>query len=84
MALSVESRTPQIYKGSRVPQPVPTIRRRPEGLDDVLTVNFGPNHPSTHGVLQLIVDLHGEYVVGLEAAIGYLHTGIEKSMEQKS
>ena len=54
------------------------------GLEDVLTVNFGPNHPSTHGVLRLIVDLHGEDVVGLEAVIGYLHTGFEKNMEQKT
>jgi NADH-quinone oxidoreductase subunit D len=54
------------------------------GLEDILTVNFGPNHPSTHGVLRLIVDLHGEDVVGLEAVVGYLHTGFEKNMEQKT
>ena len=52
--------------------------------DDILTVNFGPNHPSTHGVLRLVVDLDGEAVVGVRAVIGYLHTGFEKSMEQKS
>src|SRR6266545_2086455 len=52
--------------------------------EDVLTVNFGPNHPSTHGVLRLVVDLHGEEVVGLAAVVGYLHTGFEKSMEQKT
>ncbi|TMK54599.1 MAG: NADH-quinone oxidoreductase subunit D [Actinobacteria bacterium] len=52
--------------------------------DDLLTVNFGPNHPSTHGVLRLVVDLDGESVVGVRAVIGYLHTGFEKSMEQKS
>ncbi len=51
---------------------------------DVLPINFGPNHPSTHGVLRLIVDLYGEDVVGLEAVVGYLHTGFEKSMEQKT
>ncbi len=50
----------------------------------MLQVNFGPNHPSTHGVLRLIVDLHGEDVVGLEAVVGYLHTGFEKNMEQKT
>jgi NADH-quinone oxidoreductase subunit D len=49
-----------------------------------MTVNFGPNHPSTHGVLRLVVDLDGEQVVGLAAVIGYLHTGFEKNMEQKS
>ena len=51
---------------------------------DVLPINFGPNHPSTHGVLRLIVDLYGEDVVGLEAVVGYLHTGFEKTMEQKT
>src|SRR3954447_3758104 len=49
-----------------------------------LQVNFGPNHPSTHGVLRLIVDLYGEDVVGLAAVIGYLHTGFEKTMEHKT
>ncbi len=53
-------------------------------LEDILTVNFGPNHPSTHGVLRLIVDLDGEHVAGLAAVIGYLHTGFEKTMEQKT
>jgi len=51
---------------------------------DVLTVNFGPNHPSTHGVLRLVVSLDGEDVVGIKAVIGYLHTGFEKNMEQKT
>ena len=49
-----------------------------------MTVNFGPNHPSTHGVLRLIVDLYGEDVTGLAAVVGYLHTGFEKNMEQKT
>ncbi len=75
---------PAIYEGSRIPSPVPTMLKPAPDLEDVLTVNFGPNHPSTHGVLRLIVDLHGEDVVGLEAVIGYLHTGFEKNMEQKS
>jgi NADH-quinone oxidoreductase subunit D len=61
----------------QVPEPI-------RSSDDVMTVNFGPNHPSTHGVLRLVVDLDGEQVVGLAAVIGYLHTGFEKNMEQKS
>ncbi len=73
-----------IYEGTRIPSPIPTILQAPPDLEDVLTVNFGPNHPSTHGVLRLIVDLHGEDVVGLEAVVGYLHTGFEKNMEQKT
>src|SRR5581483_11372131 len=73
-----------IYPGTRSPSPVPTQLQPPPGLEDVLTVSFGPNHPSTHGVLRLIVDLHGEDVVGLEAVVGYLHTAFEKNMEQKT
>ena len=76
-----------IYDGSRIPARVPTVLDVPPHLrdtDDVLTVNFGPNHPSTHGVLRLIVDLDGEEVVGLSAVVGYLHTGFEKNMEQKT
>src|SRR5205823_769174 len=76
-----------IYEGSRIPSRVPTILDVPSDLaasEDVLQVNFGPNHPSTHGVLRLIVDLHGEEVVGVSAVIGYLHTGFEKSMESKT
>ncbi len=85
MAAVVER--PAIYEGTRIPSPIPTVLRCPDELretEDVLTVNFGPNHPSTHGVLRLIVDLNGESVVGLEALIGYLHTGFEKNMEQKT
>ena len=77
----------KIYEGSRIPSPIPTVLQvSPELREtgDILQVNFGPNHPSTHGVLRLIVDLHGENVVGLEAVVGYLHTGFEKNMEQKT
>jgi NADH-quinone oxidoreductase subunit D len=79
--------TPRIYEGTRIPSPVPTILEVPEELrdsEDILQVNFGPNHPSTHGVLRLVVDLSGERVVGLRAVVGYLHTGFEKNMEQKT
>jgi NADH-quinone oxidoreductase subunit D len=85
VALAPERSLP--YTGSRIPSPIPTVLQVPRGLrdsDDILTVNFGPNHPSTHGVLRLVVDLDGEEVVGLEAVVGYLHTGFEKSMEQKT
>ena len=78
---------PRIYEGSHIPSPIPTILQVPEELRDsenLLQVNFGPNHPSTHGVLRLIVDLNGEQVVGLRAVIGYLHTGFEKNMEAKT
>src|ERR671924_2007883 len=60
----------------------PSAERRAAG--DILQVNFGPNRPSTHGVLRLEVDLDGEVVVGINAKIGYVHTGFEKNMEAKS
>jgi NADH-quinone oxidoreductase subunit D len=85
--MAIAPERPLIYEGTRIPAPIPTVLQLPEELrtsDDVLTVNFGPNHPSTHGVLRLVVDLHGEQVVGLAAVVGYLHTGFEKNMEQKS
>jgi NADH-quinone oxidoreductase subunit D len=49
--------------------------------DEHLVVNMGPQHPSTHGVLRLILTLDGETVTELRPVIGYLHTGIEKNME---
>nr|WP_281381796.1 NADH-quinone oxidoreductase subunit D [Conexibacter arvalis] len=49
-----------------------------------MTVNMGPHHPSTHGVLRLILTLEGEIVRDLKTIIGYVHTGIEKTAEQKS
>ncbi len=82
--MAVAPDRPAIYHGTKIPSPVPTILKPEPGTEDILQVNFGPNHPSTHGVLRLICDLHGEDVVGLEAVIGYLHTGFEKNMEQKS
>ncbi|HET7903344.1 MAG TPA: NADH dehydrogenase (quinone) subunit D [Candidatus Eisenbacteria bacterium] len=51
---------------------------------DTLTINMGPQHPSTHGVLRLILQLDGEIVVGLRPVMGYLHTGMEKIMESKT
>jgi NADH-quinone oxidoreductase subunit D len=51
---------------------------------DLLTVNMGPQHPSTHGVLRLELTLDGEVVVHCRPVIGYLHTGIEKTFEAKT
>src|SRR5215831_15889615 len=52
-----------------------------EVAEERLVVNMGPQHPSTHGVLRLILTLDGETVTELRPVIGYLHTGIEKNME---
>src|ERR687896_1989366 len=50
---------------------------------ETMTVNMGPQHPSTHGVLRLVLELDGETIVSAAPTIGYLHTGIEKTAEQK-
>src|SRR3954454_24324512 len=50
---------------------------------ETMTVNMGPQHPSTHGVLRLVLELDGETVISADTTIGYLHTGIEKTAEQK-
>jgi NADH-quinone oxidoreductase subunit D len=51
---------------------------------DSMTINMGPQHPSTHGVLRLVLDLEGETVTRCEPVIGYLHTGFEKTYEVKT
>src|SRR5512139_3707166 len=50
-------------------------------LEDRIVVNMGPQHPSSHGVLHMVLELDGETVTEARAGIGYLHTGIEKNME---
>ena len=55
----------------------------PELRTETMTVNMGPQHPSTHGVLRLVLELDGEQVLSASPTIGYLHTGIEKTTEQK-
>jgi NADH-quinone oxidoreductase subunit D len=51
--------------------------------DELLTINFGPHHPATHGVLRLLTTLEGEVVRDVKPIIGYVHTGIEKSCEDQ-
>ena len=51
--------------------------------DQTMVINMGPQHPSTHGVLRLVLEIDGETVVSLAPDIGYLHTGIEKTCEAK-
>ena len=55
----------------------------PEIRTETMTVNMGPQHPSTHGVLRLVLELDGETIVSAEPTVGFLHTGIEKTAEQK-
>jgi NADH-quinone oxidoreductase subunit D len=72
-----------------VPSPRQVIqanaRRAQSGdMDESMVLNMGPQHPSTHGVLRLVVDLAGEDVVQLAPDVGFLHTGIEKNIEAKT
>jgi NADH-quinone oxidoreductase subunit D len=55
-----------------------------ESVQELLTLNFGPHHPATHGVLRLLVTLQGEVVREIKPIIGYVHTGIEKTAEDKA
>ncbi|MCW3066023.1 MAG: dehydrogenase subunit [Solirubrobacterales bacterium] len=60
-------------------------QRAPDApAEELLTINMGPHHPATHGVLRLMVLLEGEVVRDLKPIIGYVHTGIEKTAEDKA
>lgn len=75
-------------EGTQRPGPLPRgLRRIPRGVDELATehlvLNMGPQHPSTHGVLHVLVELDGEEVIAAEASLGYLHRGIEKLAESR-
>ncbi len=61
-----------------------TVLGAAEGEHERIVVNMGPQHPSTHGVLRLVLEIDGETVTEARCGIGYLHTGIEKNMEFRS
>jgi NADH-quinone oxidoreductase subunit D len=65
---------------------VNSVRTRAEAQpgDERIVVNMGPQHPSTHGVLRLILEIEGETVTEARCGIGYLHTGIEKNLEYRN
>jgi NADH-quinone oxidoreductase subunit D len=65
--------------GERDPAAVDTEPRQ-----ETMIINLGPQHPSTHGVLRLLLELDGETVVSCKPIIGYLHTGIEKNCEYRT
>ncbi|MEF3275799.1 MAG: NADH dehydrogenase (quinone) subunit D [Chloroflexus sp.] len=67
-----------------VPTPQQIIEPAVAGRTETMVLNMGPHHPSTHGVLRLVLELDGEVVVNLAPDVGYLHTGIEKTMETKT
>ena len=67
-----------------IPAPCQITRPALAGEKETMVLNMGPHHPSTHGVLRLVVELDGETVVDVATDIGFLHTGIEKTMESKT
>src|ERR1700692_290647 len=58
-------------------------QRMDRSIDSTMVLNMGPQHPSTHGVLRLVLEIDGETIVRMKPEIGYLHTGIEKTCEAK-
>ncbi|HEY3331610.1 MAG TPA: NADH dehydrogenase (quinone) subunit D [Capsulimonadaceae bacterium] len=77
--LDKETDLPDAISNIKLPRGV--FIERDEENDGLMIVNMGPQHPSTHGVLRLVVELDGETIVNCTPHIGYLHTGIEKTME---
>src|ERR1700749_1679706 len=63
---------------------MPTTIETVAGSANTMVLNMGPQHPSTHGVLRVVLELDGETVLKARPVIGYLHTGIEKNMEAKT
>jgi len=61
-----------------------TVHQPPEGVVRRMTLNMGPQHPSTHGVLRVVLELDGETIMSAVPDIGFLHTGIEKECEVKT
>jgi NADH-quinone oxidoreductase subunit D len=60
------------------------VESQRERADEMIVLNMGPQHPSTHGVMRLVLEMDGETVVSLRPSIGYLHTGIEKNCEYRT
>ena len=63
---------------------MPTTVSTVTGAAETMVLNMGPQHPATHGVLRVVLELDGETVIRAQPEIGYLHTGIEKSCEAKT
>ena len=70
--------------GARASAAEPTADPTSEVRQETMIINMGPQHPSTHGVLRLLLELDGETVVSCAPIVGYLHTGIEKNVEYRT
>src|SRR6202045_1366746 len=83
-ARTIPSRGSAELTGRREDRDMTTTVETTAGASKAMVLNMGPQHPSTHGVLRVILELDGEIVVKALPEIGYLHTGIEKSCEAKT
>jgi NADH-quinone oxidoreductase subunit D len=84
---SEQSRSTTLTEDYRKREESITFSSEPAGTGEtheLLTLNIGPHHPSTHGVLRLLATLEGEVVRDIKPIIGYVHTGIEKTAEDKA
>ena len=78
------SRSPELgMDGRPVSLPVLPIGMEPELLGEHMLINIGPQHPATHGVLRLVLELDGETVVKCTPHVGYLHSSFEKIGEYR-
>jgi NADH-quinone oxidoreductase subunit D len=75
---------PEISGAPMQGAPGTTLQPAGELTEETMIINMGPQHPSTHGVLRLVLELDGEYVVSCRPVLGYLHTGIEKNTEYRT
>ena len=76
-------REESVSLGSLGEQPISGTELEPDRETELMTINLGPHHPATHGVLRLLCTLEGEVVRDITPLIGYVHTGIEKSCEDQ-
>ncbi len=86
VAFTVNLDAPAMQSIGQVTREVPSLPSVPppgSDPDRYMLINFGPQHPATHGVLRIVVELDGERVVGVYPDIGHLHSGIEKIAEHK-
>jgi NADH-quinone oxidoreductase subunit D len=83
MLTTNRERAHDVLPEKQLPETAPSTSVSGEMEGETLTLNMGPQHPSTHGVLRLVLDLDGENVRRAVPHIGYLHTGMEKTMENE-
>ncbi|GIL11706.1 MAG: NADH-quinone oxidoreductase subunit D 2 [Chloroflexota bacterium] len=84
MVLQTPEKTGEVYKWEGSVEELKGLVTERAITGETMLLNMGPHHPSTHGVLRLLLELDGEEIVSCLPDVGYLHTGIEKNMEHKT